>query len=237
MSNYGEEAEDLAKLSGALVINMGTITPEGLQNYRLALKAYNSHGGPVLLDPVGAGATRIRKEGVKSLMAAGYFDVIKGNENEIKTVWGEGSMQQKGVDSGKSSTSGVDKARLVKRLAARERNITLMTGRTDYLSDGERTFSIRNGDDYLGHITGSGCTLGTTVATFLAVHKEDKLLATLAGVLMFEIAAEQAARRADVKGPGTFVPAFLDELHLIAKHAAMGRSTWMEAAKVEVMDV
>lgn len=237
MTTYGEEAEDLAKLSGALVINMGTVTPEGLQNYRLAVKAYNSQGGPVLLDPVGAGATRIRKEGVKSLMAAGYFDVIKGNENEIRTVWGEGSMQQKGVDSSTSSTSGVDKARLVKRLAARERNVTLMTGRTDYLSDGERTFSIRNGDDYLGHITGSGCTLGTTVASFLAVHKEDKLLATLAGVLMFEIAAEQAARRADVKGPGTFVPAFLDELHLIAKHAAMGRSTWIEGAKVEVMDV
>lgn len=237
MSNYGEEAENLAGLSGALVINMGTVTPEGLQNYCVALKAYNKQGGPVLLDPVGAGATRIRQEGVKLLMAGGYFDVIKGNEDEIKTVWGEGSVQQRGVDSGKSTTSGVDKARLVKRLAARERNVTLMTGRTDYLSDGERTYSIKNGDDYLSHITGSGCTLGTTIASFLAVQRDDKLLATLAGVLVFEIAAEHAARRADVKGPGTFIPAFLDELHLIAKHAAMGRNTWIEGARVEVMDV
>ena len=237
MANYGEEAEDLAKLSGALVINMGTVTPEGLQNYRQALKAYNGQGGPVLLDPVGAGATRIRREGVKSLMAEGYFDVIKGNENEIKTVWGEGSVQQKGVDSGKSTTASVDKARLVKKLAARERNVTILTGRTDYLSDGERTYSIKNGDAYLGHITGSGCTLGTTIASFLAVHKDDKLLATLAGVLMFEIAAEQAARRPDVRGPGTFVPAFLDELNVVAKQAAMGRTAWLEAAKVELMDV
>jgi thiamine-phosphate diphosphorylase/hydroxyethylthiazole kinase len=70
-----------------------------------------------------------------------------------------------------------------------------MTGTVDYLSDGERTYAIHNGHSYLGNITGSGCTLGTTIAAFLAVHKEDRLLAALSGILMYEIAAEQAAVR------------------------------------------
>ena len=232
MANHGGEAEDLAKLAGALVINMGTVTPEGILNYLQALRAYNSKGGPVLYDPIGAGATQIRREAVKVLMSGGYFDVIKGNENEIKTVWGESTIQQRGVDSGTSDSSSFEKALLVKKLAARERNVIIMTGAVDYLSDGEQTFEIRNGDAYLGRITGSGCTLGTTVAAFTAVAKQDKILAALAGILMFEIAAEQAARRQDVKGPGTFVPAFLDELSIIAQDAEKGDKAWLQAAKV-----
>lgn len=70
-----------------------------------------------------------------------------------------------------------------------------MTGSIDYLSDGERTYAIKNGHSYLGSITGSGCTLGTTIAAFLAVHKEDRLLAALSGILMYEVAAEKAAAR------------------------------------------
>ncbi len=149
MANYGAEATDLSALDGALVINMGTVTPDGLQNYLLALKAYNARGGPVLLDPVGAGATQLRRDAVKTLMAGGYFDVIKGNEGEIMTVAGESGVQQRGVDSGVSSAEEVDRARSVKWLAARERNVVLMTGVVDYLSDGERTFAIGNGHGYV----------------------------------------------------------------------------------------
>ena len=233
MANYGEEAKDLAGLGGALVINMGTVTPDGLLNYISAMRAYNEIGGPILFDPVGAGATAVRRNAVKTLMSNGYFDVIKGNENEIRTVLGESTGQQKGVDSGASTSNQTEKVRLVKKLAARERNVVLMTGETDYLSDGDRTYSIQNGHAYLGSITGSGCTLGTTIAAFLTVHKEDRLLAALAGILMYEIAAEQAAARDDVKGPGTFVPAFLDQLHLIAADASQDYFEWLKAAKVE----
>ena len=220
MANYGEEAKDLAALGGALVVNMGTVTPDGLLNYASAIRAYNEVGGPILFDPVGAGATEVRRQAVKTLMSNGYFDVIKGNENEIRTVLGESGGQQKGVDSGTSTSTEEEKVRLVRELAIRERNVILMTGMTDYLSDGDRTFRIHNGHAFLGKITGSGCTLGTTIAAFLAVHKEDKLLAALAGILMFEIAAEQAAKREDVIGPGTFVPAFLDQLSAIAVSAS-----------------
>ena len=233
MANYGEEAKDLAALGGALVVNMGTVTPDGLLNYASAIRAYNEVGGPILFDPVGAGATEVRRQAVGMLMSNGYFDVIKGNENEIRTVLGESGGQQKGVDSGTSTSTEEEKVRWVRELAIRERNVILMTGMTDYLSDGDRTFRIHNGHPFLGKITGSGCTLGTTIAAFLAVHKEDKLLAALAGILMFEIAAEQAAKREDVKGPGTFVPAFLDQLSAIAVSASQDNADWLEAANLQ----
>ena len=237
MANYGEEARDLANLGGALVVNMGTVTPEGLANYTHAIRAYNEAENPILLDPVGAGATAVRREALKTLMAAGYFDVIKGNENEISTVLGEETQQQKGVDSSASTSTDGAKAKLVKKLASRERNVVLMTGKTDFLSDGHRTLTIKNGHRYLGSITGSGCTLGTTIASFVAVEREDRLLAALAGILMFEIAAEIAGEKGSVEGPGTFVPAFLDSLYSIARAAEGCDDRWLEGAKVESINV
>ncbi|KAI9801130.1 MAG: hypothetical protein M1833_002998 [Piccolia ochrophora] len=219
MANYGEEAEDLAALGGSLVINMGTVTPDGLQNYLKAVQAYNVCGGPVLLDPVGAGATGLRRRAVRELLAGGYYDVIKGNEGEIKTVLGEGDAQQRGVDSGASTSTEQERAGLVKKLAARERNVVLMTGVTDYLSDGKRTIAI-----------------GTTIAACLAVHREDKLLAALAGILLFEIAAEKAAEHAE--GPGTFVPAFIDQLYRLTQEVAAGRAEeWVKLANVQNVEV
>ncbi|KAL6717019.1 thiamine biosynthetic bifunctional enzyme [Lecanora helva] len=233
MANYGKEAKDLANLGGALVINMGTVTPDGISDYITAMQAYNEVERPILFDPVGAGATAVRQDAVRTLMSNGYFEVIRGNENEIRTILGETKGQQKGVDGGASTSDEKEKVRIVKKLAARERNVILMTGAVDYLSDGERTYTIKNGHPYLSNITGSGCTLGTTIAAFLAIHTQDKLLAALAGILMYEIAAELAAARDDVKGPGTFVPAFLDQLHHLAADASQDDASWLKAAKVE----
>lgn len=242
MSNNGNEASDLARLGGALVVNMGTVTPEGLDNYRKALTAYNSEGRPILFDPVGAGATQQRRDAVKTLLASGYFDVIKGNESEIKSVLGLTSAQQHGVDSGPSTSSLEDKARLVQTLAKRERCVVLMTGVVDVVSDGLRTCSVHNGSHYLGEITGSGCTLGTTVASFLAVSGGDKLLAVLAGMLLFEIAAERATHGegADiVHGPGTFTPRFLDQLYSLSRMTLrLGQdSGWVRSANVQNVQI
>lgn len=237
MSNNSLEAPDLAALGGSLVINMGTTTPEGRANHLGSLAAYNAIGGPVLLDPVGAGATLQRRQGVKALMAGGYFSVIKGNEGEIRTVSGASGVKQHGVDSGASTLSLAERAKLVKEVAARERNVVLMTGSTDVVSDGQRTLAVSNGHEYLGEITGSGCTLGTTIASYLAVERDDKLLAVVAGLLHYEIAGERAARQPNVRGPGSFVPAFIDELYLIRRESAAGNGEWAKAAKVEVIDV
>lgn len=123
MSPYGEEAVDLAKFDGALVINMGTLSRESIPNYLQAIKSYNERGNPVVYDPVGAAATHIRRGAVKELMSGGYFDLIKGNEGEIKQVSGSRNAVQRGVDSGPSTLDGQEKARLARDLARRERTL------------------------------------------------------------------------------------------------------------------
>ncbi|KAL9591432.1 MAG: hypothetical protein Q9179_007727 [Wetmoreana sp. 5 TL-2023] len=237
MANNGDEAAELAALGGSLVINMGSITPEAIGNYERAAQAYNACHQPILFDPVGAGATELRREAVRTLMGSSYFEVIKGNENEIRVLLGDVTTQQKGVDSGDSASSDLDKATLAKELALQEQCVVVLTGKTDFLSDGTRTYTIKNGSEYLGHITGSGCTLGTTIAACLAACREDKLLAALSGILMYEIASERAGMREDVKGPGTFVPAFIDELFGVAQLALEPSAAWLANAKVEVINV
>lgn len=143
-------------------------------------------------------------------------------------MFGETDVQQRGVDSS-STLDASQKAELVRKLAAREKNIVIMTGKTDFVSDGERTFSISNGDKYLGMVTGTGCVLGTAVSAMMAINPEDKLVAVIAGMLLVEIAAEIAAVREDVKGPGTFVPAFIDEIGRIRENAA-----GVDAAEVDL---
>lgn len=237
MANNADEASELAALGGALVINMGSVTPEAISNYVKAAQAYNACCRPVLFDPVGAGATRLRRGAVQTLLANCHFEVIKGNESEIRVLLNEVTTQQRGVDSGSSTSSSVEKAILAKKLAEQERNVVVLTGKTDYISDGARTYAVNNGHEYLSHVTGTGCVLGTTIAACVAIHQEDPLLATLSGMLMFEIASERAGRREDVKGPGTFVPAFLDELYTIAKQAQQSDAGLSADAKVEALNI
>lgn len=264
MSLSGPEALDLAALRGGLVINMGTLTPEHIRNYLQATTAYNSSGNPIVFDPVGAGATSLRRSAVKTLMSGSYFSVIKGNESEISTVYNtsfnlspSSSVAQKGVDSGPSTSSEHDKAKLVKSLALRETNVVLMTGATDYLSDGHTVLAVKNGHPYLGKITGSGCALGAVIAAYLASARNmaepsitsgkeaeacppTYLQATLAALLLYEIAAQTAVMgntsgAIEVRGPGTFIPAFVDALHYLTFEDE--DCDWIKEADVQVIDV
>lgn len=236
MSLNGPEASDLARLGGALVINMGTVTPEILNTYQAGMKAYNAAGNPVLFDPVGGGATSVRKAAIKTLLRGGFFDLIKGNEGEISAVMGASDVQQRGVDSGPSKSTPQQKARLVKDLARRENCLVLMSGVTDYLSDGARTLAISNGSHWLGKITGSGCSLGSVIASYLAVYREDKLVAALAAILHYEIAAERADNNSSCRGPGSFIPAFLDELYHLGQEVSEGKiNSFEQQAKVELL--
>ncbi|KAI2472058.1 TMP-TENI-domain-containing protein [Annulohypoxylon bovei var. microspora] len=236
MANYGEEAADLAKLGGALVVNMGTVTPDGLANYLKALKAYNDAGRPVVFDPVGAGATAVRRSAIKSIFGGGYIDVLKGNQSEILScIPGGSNVQQRGVDSGSNGQNIQELGSAIKELAKLRRHIVVMTGKTDLVSAGETVFAIDNGHEYLGMVTGTGCCLGTTISAMVAAHPNDKLTAVLAGILHYSIAAELAAEREDVKGPGTFVPAFIDELYNVRKATVKGDLGWLKRAKVSVI--
>ncbi|KAI1433613.1 Hydroxyethylthiazole kinase family-domain-containing protein [Xylaria sp. CBS 124048] len=239
MANYGEEARDLAKLGGALVVNMGTVTPEGVENYLKALEAYNSVGGPVVFDPVGAGATEVRKSVTKRILGSCYIDVLKGNRAEILSLLPEvAQVQQRGVESSgdDSGTISEELASGIKNLAIRLRNIVVMTGKIDYITAGGQIFAIKNGHEYLGMVTGTGCCLGTVISAMIAAFTHDKLAATVAGVLLYNIAAQKAAVREDVKGPGSFVPAFLDELYNSRLAALAGHHGWLkDMARVEVL--
>lgn len=159
------------------------------------------------------------------------MDVIKGNENEIKTVVGDSDIQQRGVDS--SSTLTIqEKATLVRDLALSRKTVVVMTGAIDVVSDGKTTLQIGNGHPYLAAVTGSGCTLGTTISAAVAAFPDNKLAAAVSAMLHFEIAAEIAASRSDVQGPGTFIPAFIDELYKIRQATAEGDISWLQRAKV-----
>ncbi|XWW96967.1 hypothetical protein V2A60_004947 [Cordyceps javanica] len=237
MSNYAAEAADLAKLGGALVVNMGTVTPEGLANYKQAIKAYNDAGRPIILDPVGAGATAIRRAASAEILALGRFAVIKGNVAEMQTLYGGPSVtQQRGVDS--TSELGVaGRARLAASLARRHGAVVLLTGPTDVVSDGRRTYRVDNGHAMLGRVTGTGCTLGTAVSAMVAAYPADPLLAAVAAAVVFGTAAQRAVARDDVRGPGTFVPAFLDELDAITRATAEGDLRWLVLARVQAVPV
>lgn len=152
---------------------------------------------------------------------------------------------QRGVDSS-STLRDVEKARLVADLASREDAIVVMTGQTDFVSDGARTFAIANGHAYLGMVTGTGCTLGTTISAMVAAATSDggsgdKLVAVIAGILLFELAAEAAAAAASsqsrVQGPGSFVPAFLDSLYQLRTQREEGDlAGWLGRAKLTKTD-
>lgn len=172
---------------------------------------------------------------MKQLLNAGYLDIIKGNEGEIQTVSSVTQpsttklVQQRGVDSSATLTLE-QKTALVSSLARAERNIVLLTGKQDVVSDGTRTFVVENGHEVMGRVTGTGCVLGTTVSAFAAAYTGDRLAAVVAALVMFGVAGERAAGGA--AGPGTFVCAFIDELYKLRTLSVGGDLEWLKMAKV-----
>lgn len=145
-------------------------------------------------------------------------------------------VSQRGVDS-TSALSLPARASLAASLAKRESCVVLLTGATDIVSDGHRTFRVDNGTEMLGMITGTGCTLGTTVSAMVSAYPVDRAVAAVAAAAMFGVAAERASERDEVRGPGTFVPAFIDELYAIRKATAEGDLRWLVMVKVQAVEV
>ncbi|KAK9457991.1 Hydroxyethylthiazole kinase family-domain-containing protein [Dipodascopsis uninucleata] len=232
MTENTPEFSDLSLIpNSALLVNMGFATEDKLAMYFRAITAYKQNLKPVILDPVGAGASQLRRDAVKELLNRGQYDVIKGNEGEIFTVAGEIS-QMRGVDSN-AFASLEKKIDVVEGLAAKEKTIVVLTGKEDIVSDGISTYILKNGHEYLGNITASGCVLGSIISAAVAVNKEDRLLSAIAALLLFTIAAERAAALPSVRGPGTFQPALLDELYLLTKSTEKNDISWLSSAKIE----
>lgn len=196
----------------------------------------------ILTSIYSAGATAVRRSATRTILGGGYADVIKGNQSEILScIPGGPAIQQRGVDGGDPSgaSSPRELALATRELARLRRCVVVTTGKTDLVTAGGSVYAVDNGHAYLGMVTGTGCCLGTTISAMVAAHPNDKLAATLAGVLLYNIAAEIAAERADVRGPGTFVPAFLDELYnaRIAAVKGSGEDAWLKRASVSVVSL
>ncbi|NLL94585.1 MAG: hydroxyethylthiazole kinase [Thermoplasmatales archaeon] len=204
MTDAPEDALDIARVSSALVLNIGTLNPGIIESMIKAGKVANGAGVPVVLDPVGAGATPYRTECSEKIIREVKVSVIKGNGGEIGTLAGMGG-EMKGVDS--ESGGNVE---AVRKLAKRTGAVVSMSGPTDYVSDGKTTYSIEGGHVWLSRVSGSGCALAAVTGAYVAANGVSAASAANACAL-FSVAAEIAA--AESNGPGTFPAAFLDALH------------------------
>ncbi|KAF9436361.1 hypothetical protein BGZ76_004185 [Entomortierella beljakovae] len=209
------EAEDLSKIVSSVVLNIGTLTDSFVDCMIEAGKHANALSKPITFDPVGAGATTLRGETTRRILNAMHVDIIKGNAGEISTIakiigCDTESIAMRGVDSVGSGFS--NPSAVVQAVAKREKCVVAMTGKIDYVSDGTRTVAIENGHAYQGRITGSGCMIASSIASFAAISPNDHFAAAVAGILALNLAGEHAANREDVRGPGTFRAAFIDEM-------------------------
>ncbi|KAF8210196.1 thiamine biosynthetic bifunctional enzyme Thi4 [Mycena galopus ATCC 62051] len=225
MATAPEEMWDLSRLSHALLVNIGTLVSGSLPGMLKAGHFVNAARNPIILDPVGVGASDFRRSSVNELLNNWQATVIKGNAGELATIAGSGEAVSKGVDS---SGSFKDPVAFTRQLARKERCVVVLTGETDYISDGERVVMLKNGVPLLGKITGSGCMLGSCIASYCAaanllasddedhegrLHRGGDFLSAVVGaVLTLTIASELAAKREDVHGIGSFLPALIDEV-------------------------
>jgi len=210
MAHACEEVEEMVALARALVLNIGTLTPELVDAMLVAARKANSLKVPVILDAVGAGATRLRTEQALRLLGDSRIDILKGNAGEIATLAGV-RAEVRGVES-ISVGSGV--AETAKALAAKLGNVVAVTGRLDYVSDGRRVWAIGYGHEMMGRIVGTGCMSTSTVGCFAAAGG-DLPEATARGLAAFKKAGELAALSA--RGPGEFVPSLFDAIDSMAR--------------------
>ncbi len=205
MSHAREEVGAMASLASSLVINIGTLEPDWVEAMIIAGRTAGARGIPVVLDPVGAGATSYRTETTHRILGECRVTVLRGNASEVKASAGEISVTR-GVDS----SAAVADAREAALALSRSKNlVTAVTGPEDFVTDGERTFIVRNGHPVMGTVTGMGCTATALIAAFVA-ETSDAAYGTAAALSFFGVAGEKAAAR--TTGPGSFLVALLDTI-------------------------
>ena len=205
MAHAEEEVREMVALAGALVLNIGTLSERWIEAMLLAGAAANEHGVPVVLDPVGVGATAYRTEAAKRILDAVDVAVLRGNAGEVATLVGV-AAEVRGVES----IGGVDDPAELAREAAQALGIVAsVTGAVDHVSDGERAVAIANGHELLATITGTGCMASAMTGCFLA-GKDDPFEAAAEALVAFGVAGEDAA--VDAKGPGSFHVGLYDAL-------------------------
>ncbi len=206
MAHALEEVEEMARLASAVVLNIGTLEPLWVESMLRAGKTAAEKKIPVIFDPVGAGATSYRNRVCHEIITTCSPSIIRGNASEIMALH-DTTVLTKGVDSTQSSLTALDSARL---LATETGAVVVISGETDYITDGKVVRMVRNGDPLMARVTGMGCTATAVVAAFAAVNP-NLLEASSHGMAVMGIAGEIAARQS--RGNGSLQQNFLDELY------------------------
>lgn len=206
MAHWTDEMEEMTAIAGALVINIGTLDKEWIEGMFAAGRAARRRGVPIVLDPVGAGATSQRTATALRLIEECKPTVIRGNGSEIMALV-NADIKSKGVDSSASSHDALSAA---KTLAHNTGAVVVISGATDYITDGTTIHTVEGGDPIMTSVTGLGCTSTALVGAFLAVERDAMVAATSAMAVM-SLAGERAASYS--KGSGSMQVNFLDELY------------------------
>jgi hydroxyethylthiazole kinase len=213
MVHAREEAAEFAGIAGAVVVNIGTLSPEWVASMLDAAGVARDRGTPWVLDPVAAGATSYRTKTAADLMAL-RPTVVRGNASEILALAGTAGGG-KGVDSTDASSDAADAAA---DLARRSGAVVAVTGEVDVVTDGRRSVHVFGGDPLMARVTAMGCAASALTGAFAAVV-DDAFVATAAALAVFGLAGARAA--AGAAGPGTLRWRLLDELHTLDEAAVV----------------
>ena len=216
MAHAPQEVEEMARAAGALVLNIGTLSEPWVEAMLAAGRAANDAGVPVVLDPVGAGATRYRTETARLLLDGIDVAVVRGNAAEVATLAGQ-EAEIRGVES---IGTGVSPAGLAREAARALDCVAAVTGPVDHVSDGDQVAAVANGHELLAHVTGTGCIATALTGCFLAVRPA--LEAAAHALVALGVAAEDAAPEAH--GPGTFHAGLYDALAALDPETLDGRA-------------
>jgi hydroxyethylthiazole kinase len=217
MAHAQEEVAEMVGLAGALVLNIGTLEEGWVDAMLLAGAAANERGIPVVLDPVGAGATAYRTATAKRILDEVDVSVLRGNAGEVATLVGA-EAEVRGVES---IDTGADAAELARVAATTLGLVASVTGVVDHVSDGDRVVAIANGHELLGRVTGTGCMSSALTGCFLAA-KADHFEAAAEALVALGAAGEDAAVGA--KGPGSFHVGLYDALAALDPATLTGRA-------------
>ncbi len=223
MAHAPEEVEEMVSLAGALVLNIGTLTSELVESMVLAGQKANDLSIPVVLDAVGAGATKFRSRECFELIDKVKFAVVKGNSSEVGTLAGAGALTR-GVEA--ESVEG-SLSELARELAVSKNCTVVVTGAEDIVSDGERTVVVRNGHELMGRVVGTGCMAASLLGAFNAVEG-DSLKASACALAAFGVAGEIAATKANE--PSKFKAELLDSLYVLREES-------LRKARIEEMNL
>ena len=218
MSDDQSEVEEITTICGGLNINIGTLNKRTIESMFLAGKRANALSHPVVLDPVGAGASKLRTETAQKLLEEVKFTVIRGNISEVKTL-ASGSGTTKGVDADvadKVSEENLDSAvAFAKAFAEKTGAVIAITGAIDIVADGKKAYCIRNGHPMMSSITGTGCQLsGMMTAAYVTANPEHPLEAAAAAVCAMGLAGEIAhARLSAQDGNSTYRNYIIDAIY------------------------